>query len=137
MAVTDNPISRALVALGAAANRSVDVLDGPGALRTLAESALSAQDAVVLCDHDAPSADEILRYALAARVRYVAMLASRSRAGRVRAELADELPAEQLAVLHMPAGLNIGGRAPGEIALSLLAEIVAAEYDRPGGPMAG
>ena len=35
----------------------------------------------------------------------------------------------------MPAGLNTGGKAPGEIALSVVAEIVAESYGRPGGPM--
>ena len=37
----------------------------------------------------------------------------------------------------MPAGHNLGGKAPGEIALSVVAEIVAESYDRPGGPMRG
>ena len=35
----------------------------------------------------------------------------------------------------MPAGLNTGGKAPGEIALSVVAEIVAESYGRDGGPM--
>jgi xanthine/CO dehydrogenase XdhC/CoxF family maturation factor len=37
--------------------------------------------------------------------------------------------------LHVPAGLNIGGKGPGEIAVSVLAEIIAHDHDRPGGPM--
>jgi xanthine/CO dehydrogenase XdhC/CoxF family maturation factor len=37
--------------------------------------------------------------------------------------------------LHVPAGLDTGGKAPGEIALSVVAEIVAESYGRPGGPM--
>ena len=37
--------------------------------------------------------------------------------------------------LHVPAGLNTGGKAPGEIALSVVAEIVASSYGRDGGSM--
>jgi xanthine dehydrogenase accessory factor len=31
--------------------------------------------------------------------------------------------------------VNIGGKGPGEIAVSVLAEIIAHDHDRPGGPM--
>ena len=40
-----------------------------------------------------------------------------------------------VSALHVPAGHNLGGRGPGEIALSVMAEIVAEGYGRPGGPM--
>ena len=135
VAVTDNPISQALAALGTIVNRRVSVLDVADPLRALAEESLRVEDSLVLCDHDAPFADEILRFALTARLRYVAMMASRRRAEQVLAELGADMPAEQLAVLHLPAGLNIGGRAAPEIALSVLAEIVSVEYGRPGGRM--
>jgi hypothetical protein len=39
--------------------------------------------------------------------------------------------------LHVPAGHDLGGKAPGEIALSVVAEIVAESYGRTGGPMRG
>lgn len=39
--------------------------------------------------------------------------------------------------LHVPAGRDLGGKAPGEIALSVVAEIVAESYERPGGSMRG
>jgi xanthine/CO dehydrogenase XdhC/CoxF family maturation factor len=39
--------------------------------------------------------------------------------------------------LHVPAGHDLGGKAPGEIALSVVAEIVAESYQRDGGPMRG
>jgi xanthine dehydrogenase accessory factor len=63
------------------------------------------------------------------------MMASRRRAERVLATLDDSMPDEAMARLHMPAGLNTGGKAPGEIALSVVAEIVAVSYGRDGGPM--
>jgi xanthine dehydrogenase accessory factor len=64
------------------------------------------------------------------------MMASRRRAERVLAELeAEGVP--NLERLHVPAGHNLGGKTPGEIALSVVAEIVAESYQRPGGPMRG
>jgi xanthine dehydrogenase accessory factor len=91
-------------------------------------------DAVVLCDHDAPDAPQFLRDALASPASYVAMMASRRRAEGMMADLAD---APGLEKLHVPAGHNLGGKAPGEIALSVVAEIVAESYGRPGGPLRG
>ena len=92
-------------------------------------------DAVVLCDHDAPDAPAVLRAALASEATYVAMMASRNRA----AGLVEELVAEGVdaSTLHVPAGHDLGGKAPGEIALSVVAEIVAESYGRSGGPMRG
>ena len=42
---------------------------------------------------------------------------------------------EALARLRGPIGLDLGGRAPAETALSIMAEIVAARYDGSGRPM--
>ena len=129
-----NPISAAIDTIATAVGREVVVLaeddGGPG----LASLSPGGRDAVVLCDHDAPDAPQFLRDALASPASYVAMMASRSRAERMTAELAD-VPG--LDKLHVPAGHNLGGKAPGEIALSVVAEIVAESYDRPGGPMRG
>lgn len=132
LVLSDNPIARAIEAIGTAVGREVQVqgLDdgGPGL-------APRRGDAVVLCDHDAPDAASVLRAALASEASYVAMMASRRRA----AGLVEELRAEGADVtrLHVPAGHNLGGKAPGEIALSVVAEIVAESYDRPGGSMRG
>ena len=54
---------------------------------------------------------------------YVALVASRKRGTAVRDSL--DVPDELRAQLHTPAGLDIGARTPTEIALSILAEIVA------------
>ena len=132
LVLTDNPISRALVSIGTAAGREVLVEasddGGPGL-------APEAGDAVVLCDHDAPDAPAVLRAALVSEAAYVAMMASRRRA----AGLLEDLAAEGLDVsrLHVPAGHDLGGKGPGEIALSVVAEIVAESYGRSGGAMRG
>jgi xanthine dehydrogenase accessory factor len=62
------------------------------------------------------------------------MMASRNRASGLLEQLRQEgVPG--LDKLHVPAGLDTGGKAPGEIALSVVAEIVACSYGRDGGPM--
>jgi len=136
LVLSANPISEAIVTIATAAGRTVAVLEddegGPG----LASLAPVAGDAVVICDHDAPDAPQFLRDALASPASYVAMLASRRRAEGLLPDLeAEGVP--NLAKLHVPAGHDLGGKAPGEIALSVVAEIVAESYDRPGGAMRG
>jgi xanthine dehydrogenase accessory factor len=96
--------------------------------------ALRPGDAVVLCDHDAPDAPRVLRSALASDASYVAMMASRGRAAGLLADLGDE-GAPGLDKLHVPAGLDTGGKTAGEIALSVVAEIVAESHGRRGGPL--
>ena len=132
LVLTDNPIARSIAVIASTVGRSVVVEaaddGGPG---------LDPRpgDAVVLCDHDAPDAPAVLRAALASDASYVAMMASRGRA----AGLIDDLVAEGVDVttLHVPAGHDLGGKAPGEIALSVVAEIVAESYGRSGGTMRG
>lgn len=134
--LTENPISAALAGLAEIVGvPAVLVSVDDNGLGTAAVASLSPSpsDAVVLCDHDAPDAPRVLRDALAAGCGYVAMMASRARSGMVYEELRSE--GIDLDRLHLPAGLNIGGKRPGEIALSVLAEVVATWNGRPGGPM--
>ena len=64
--------------------------------------------------------------ALAAEVDYVAFVGSRRKAEALKAALALRgIAAERLARLKAPAGLDLGAITPDEIALSILAEIVA------------
>ena len=67
-----------------------------------------------------------LRRGLEAGLPYVGLVASRVRGSAVIAELhAEGLAEERLARLETPAGLDIGARTPEEIALSILARIIA------------
>jgi xanthine dehydrogenase accessory factor len=133
LVLSANPISAAIEQIAGAAGRDVVVVaeddGGPG----LSALAPVEGDAVVLCDHDAPDAPRFLRDALASPAAYVAMMASRRRAATVLAEL--EAEGVSTLKLHVPAGHDLGGKGPGEIALSVVAEIVAESYGRPGGPM--
>lgn len=135
--LTRNPISEAISSIVRTTGREVVLVESDEGGRGLAQVTavpLRAGDAVVVCDHDAPDALPVLRAALASEAAYVAMLASRRRAADLMAQLhGEQLPG--LAKLHVPAGLDTGGSAPGEIALSVVAEIVADGYGRTGGPL--
>jgi len=76
--------------------------------------------------------EEAVEQALHANSAYVALVANKKRAQEIRRglELRGETP-EKLARVHAPAGLNIGAESPEEIALSIMAEIVA--ESRSGG----
>jgi len=64
--------------------------------------------------------------ALAVDFDYVAFVGSRKKAEALKATLAKRgVPAERLAKLKAPAGLDLGAITPDEIAISILAEIVA------------
>lgn len=68
---------------------------------------------------------EALDAVLTAGAPYVGLVASRRRAGEVRAELAARgHDAAAVDAMHVPAGLDLGARHPAEVALSILAEIV-------------
>jgi xanthine dehydrogenase accessory factor len=65
--------------------------------------------------------------ALAARdLRYLGLIGSRAKIARIRAALVGEgMPSECLDRVHAPIGLDIGAITPGEIAISILAELIA------------
>ena len=65
--------------------------------------------------------------ALAARdLRYLGLIGSRAKVTRIYdALLAEGLPAECLRRVHAPIGLNIGAVTPAEIAISILAQLIA------------
>jgi len=69
---------------------------------------------------------DALRAVAGRRFRYVGMIGSRAKVKRVFDELtATGCPAEWLQQVHAPIGLDIGAVTPAEIAVSILAELVA------------
>jgi xanthine dehydrogenase accessory factor len=82
--------------------------------------------AVVALTHDPRLDDLALLEALTARTFYVGALGSQDNSRRRRVRLATlGLSAAQIARLHGPVGLDIGSRTPGEIAVSILAQLTA------------
>jgi molybdenum cofactor cytidylyltransferase len=81
--------------------------------------------------------EEAVEQALQTNSSYVALVANKKRAQEIRRslELRGESP-ESLARVRAPAGLNIGAEGPEEIALSILAEIVAESRSKSEGKSA-
>ncbi len=87
---------------------------------------LDADTAVAVLSHDPKIDDDVLALALASEAGYVGVLGSRrSQAERRERLAAMSVSAEALARLHGPIGLDIGARTPAEIALAILAQVVA------------
>jgi xanthine dehydrogenase accessory factor len=98
----------------------------------IGELALDARAAVVTLTHDPKLDDPGLIAALATPAFYVGCLGSTKTHAARRARLAAAGVAEDaLARLRGPVGLRIGARTPAEIAVSILAEIIAALRGAP------
>jgi xanthine dehydrogenase accessory factor len=87
--------------------------------------------AVVVATHGGDEA-AVIEAALRAGVDYVGLVASRRRGEAVLSGLT--LAPGERARVHTPAGLDIGGRGPREVALSVLAEIVSVRPRREARP---
>jgi xanthine dehydrogenase accessory factor len=110
------------------------LLAGETALGTLDAAAVVDRDVVLFTDHDAPDVTENLATALASRARFIGVMGSRRHVGHYVEELrALGFDDEQLGRIRSPLGLDLGGRSPEEIALSIAAGIVADAHAREGG----
>lgn len=97
---------------------------------------LGPNDAVVLLTHDPKFDEPAIVDAFRRGARYVGAVGSRkTQADRRRRLLEMGVTEAELAHLHGPIGLDLGGREPAETALAILAEIVAARRGGSGGPM--
>jgi xanthine dehydrogenase accessory factor len=68
---------------------------------------------------------DCLRQALRLEPAYTGMIGSRRRVGAIMKQLADEgYPADRLAAVRSPIGLDIGAVTPEEIAIAILAEVI-------------
>jgi xanthine dehydrogenase accessory factor len=101
----------------------------------LAAAGLDGRSAVVTLSHDPKLDDPALAAALRAPVFYIGALGSRRTHARRLERLRDlGVPEAELARVHGPVGLRIGAETPAEIAVSILAEIIAV---RRGGAARG
>ncbi len=97
---------------------------------------LGPNDAVAILSHDPKFDEPAILEAFRRGARYVGAVGSRkTQADRRRRLLEAGLTEDQLAELHGPIGLDLGGREPAETALAILAEIVAARRGGSGAPM--
>jgi xanthine dehydrogenase accessory factor len=88
---------------------------------------ITRSTAIAMLTHDPKLDDPALKLALSSPAFYVGALGSKTtQAKRRQRLLEDGLTEEQLDRLHGPIGLDIGAGTPEEIAMSIMAEIVAA-----------
>jgi xanthine dehydrogenase accessory factor len=100
------------------------------------EIGLGPNDAVAVLSHDVKFDEPAIVEALRRGCRYVGAVGSRKTQADRRARLLEAgVNPAQLAQLRGPVGLDLGGRAPAETALAILAEIVAERYGGSGAPM--
>jgi xanthine dehydrogenase accessory factor len=138
-------IAQALAPMAAAAGFEVIVIDPRGAFASgerfpgvqlsdewpdeaLARLGLDAKTALVALSHDPKLDDPALELALPSKLFYIGALGSRrtheKRVERLRAAGLGELTGR----IHSPIGLDLGGRSPAEIAVSILAEVIQVRY---------
>ncbi|HET7655768.1 MAG TPA: XdhC family protein [Luteimonas sp.] len=90
------------------------------------EMQLDPHSAVVAVTHDPKLDDLVLLEALKSPAFYVGALGSRLNTARRKERLAMfDLSAEEIDRLHGPIGLDLGGKTPAEIAVAILAEVIA------------
>jgi xanthine dehydrogenase accessory factor len=108
----DAPVARSLVRIGAALGYDLVVAD--------ASTAIPPDTAAVVVASHGRGEEAALAAAIRADVPYIALVASRRR-GEVVLTSVGAAPGR----VHSPAGLDIGARSAAEVAVSILAEIIA------------
>ncbi|MGQ0846905.1 MAG: XdhC family protein [Sporichthyaceae bacterium] len=89
---------------------------------------------VVVCDHHREDLGSLLAGFLDRPVRWIGVIGNARTEGPHVALLTDlGRKPDEIARINRPIGLNIGSRTPAEIAVSILAGLLADRTDRPGG----
>ena len=97
--------------------------------RAFADAPLDRWSHVAVATHDLETDEAALVAALASPAAYVGVLGARRRIPERRARLLGRgVAPEALARLRAPIGLDLGGKAPWEIAVAVLAEVTAARH---------
>jgi xanthine dehydrogenase accessory factor len=97
---------------------------------------LGPNDAVAVLSHDPKFDEPAIVEAVRRGARYVGAIGSRKTQAKRRARLLEAgLTEDEISRVHGPIGLDLGGRAPAETALAIMAEIVASRYGASGKPM--
>ena len=122
-------IGKPLKVMGAEAGFNVitvDIEPGRAEVPELAEIDLTKESYVVLITTDHISGEAALRYTITTPARYIGMIGSKAKCQAILSHL--ELVGIKEADLdrvYGPIGLDLGGTTPQEIAVAILAEIVA------------
>lgn len=147
-------VAQALCTLGRQLGYRVVVSDARGALATeerfpdanqiivawpdvaLERLVVTETTDVAILTHDPKFDEPAIRGVLATPARYIGAIGSRStneeRRQRLRAAGVSD---DDIDRIHGPIGLNIGAETPEEMAVAIMAEIIASRHDRPGGSL--
>jgi xanthine dehydrogenase accessory factor len=130
-------IGRSLKIIGEAAGFDVIVMDieaGRATVPELETVPLIEDSFVVLITTDHVSDEAALRYALTTPACYIGMIGSRTKCRTILNHLkADGITDDSLKRVYAPIGLNLGGPSPEEIAVAILAEVIAVRRGGTGG----
>jgi xanthine dehydrogenase accessory factor len=110
--------------------------DWPDAIESLSElkGALGSEIYAVHTDHDAEDLVQALESILPSEPRFIGLVGSRRHTGHhLEALRAKGVPEKIIARIQSPVGLDLGARTPGEIAVSILAGVVAVRRGGRGG----
>lgn len=100
----------------------------------LAAIGVDVWTAVAVASHDMENDQAALQAALPSPASYVGLLGARARLPERQARLrAAGVGEDDIRRLHAPIGLDIGGKAPWEVAISVIGEITALRYARGKG----
>jgi xanthine dehydrogenase accessory factor len=136
-----SPVARAVAQLGKAMGYLVDIVDpdahaaelpladrvftDPAAAELRGGAPIASVVVASMGEHD----EDSVAAALAMRPAYLGVVASRKRFAVLRETLIERgISAHALDAIRSPAGLDLGGRQPEEVALSILAEIVQLKH---------
>jgi len=101
----------------------------------IARAAIPAHAYVVIVTRGHTNDLEALRALAPRNLRYLGLIGSRAKVARIYDELsASQMPAELLTRVHAPIGLDIGAVTPQEIAVSILAELIAVKHGKVQSP---
>jgi xanthine dehydrogenase accessory factor len=90
------------------------------------EGLVDERTAVVTLSHEERLDIPAIAAALRSNARYIGAIGAKRTHERRRARLLEEgFTEDEIARIHGPAGLDLGGRAPAQVALAIAAEIVA------------
>lgn len=100
----------------------------------LCSSSIKENTNIVIATHHHEFDEKSLRAVISSPAHYVGVLGnSRRVAGYFKNLESLNISNELMNRVHSPIGLDIGGKRTAEIALSVMAEIQAVKYQRPGG----
>ena len=119
----------------------------PGTKRIIANEAdfhenikIGSQTYIIVMNHHMERDQATLKFVIGSLAPYIGVLGPRSRRIKMLDSLKDEgiiFSESQLERLYSPVGLNIGADSPEEIAISILAEVIAIKNGHTGGFLKG